>query len=756
MLDLKDDSELRQACQSLLSDQSTRAERQQWVENLGRHLVSVRDAPREMFCSTDFQKKLWDSENVSATGSGNIRVDKLIHDQEMADLLWRLKSTALSPIASERADQIAKFWTDANNRIKDLGLERTPRLKLYRVFAAIHPEAFTTVAHQRKMKDVARALGVGSSKEFSDQPTALHQRIVDRISEVLGTAPPPLEQEFLEQMTLPWLLFSKHLNQQQGEEPTEVVEGLSGEEVLKPLPADRRRRQLIPIRDYVAGIRGMIEFVSEGCKREDFKDHIKTVSPELSDKSISTAINALMGDWGVIRSEGDSVRLTPRGRGLLDTGDTEEVSDWLLTRILGFDNVLFTLKQGPRTRAELIAELQKVNPGWGSVFVPGAMLNWLPYLGLTGTDESGKVSLTAQGQAWAERIHWTPEKLASTKADAVSAASSHRPREGFSRPSVTEIAATFPQHLRFDLTVLQRLDAGLWSRGARHFAVLAGLSGSGKTQLALHYGKALWGANGPSEAGLLTLPVQPGWHDPSSLLGYINPLDSESYVKTAFLDFLLRASADPERPYTMLLDEMNLSHPEQYLAPILSAMETGGDIELHAQGSDINGVPPRLPYPANLVLIGTVNMDETTHGLSDKVLDRAFVIEFWEIDVGAYPGWSSTNLKSSDIEVIRQTLLNLSKALRPVRLHFGWRTIGDVLGYVQVATAGGMKLATALDHAVYAKVLPKLRGEDSPRLQKSLQEVQAVLIAENLSESAAKLDELREDLQALGSARFWR
>ncbi|WP_135308544.1 hypothetical protein [Pseudomonas nabeulensis] len=91
----------------------------------------------------------------------------------------------------------------------------------------------------------------------------------------------------------------------------------------------------------------------------------------------------------------------------------------------------------------------------------------------------------------------------------------------------------------------------------------------------------MWQLEANPEEGLLIVPVQPGLHDYSSLMGYVNPLDTESYVRTRFLDFLLQASSAPGRPYTLVLDEMNLSHPAQYLAPLLSSMETGDAIELH-------------------------------------------------------------------------------------------------------------------------------------------------------------------------------
>ena len=146
------------------------------------------------------------------------------------------------------------------------------------------------------------------------------------------------------------------------------------------------------------------------------------------------------------------------------------------------------------------------------------------------------------------------------------------------------------------------------------------------------------------------------------------------------------------------------------MAPLLSAME--GDerskLKLHAEGTELDGVAERIPYPANLFIIGTINMDETTHGLSDKVLDRAFVLEFWRIDLDAYPHWETCGLDASGVARVRGALGRLLTVLEPGRLHFGWRVVDDVLGFLR--HAGDVTDAT-LDAVVYAKVLPKLRGE---------------------------------------------
>lgn len=322
------------------------------------------------------------------------------------------------------------------------------------------------------------------------------------------------------------------------------------------------------------------------------------------------------------------------------------------------------------------------------------------------------------------------------------------------RAPLADIQAAIRQAGHFPAELVAQLDAGLWANERRHFAVLTGLSGAGKTLLARTYGRAVAGGD---ESHVCVVPVQPAWYDPSPLLGYVDPLKSDHYEKTGFLRFLMQADDDPAKPYTAVLDEMNLSRPEQYMAPLLSAMETGGDIPLHGEGKAIDGVPERLPYPRNLVLIGTVNMDETTHALSDKVLDRAFTLEFWDIDLDDYPGWDKRNLGDAETEA-RKVLTDLMEALRPERLHFGWRTVDDVLDFLAVALdeSHGMEVAAALDSVIYAKVLPKLRGDERPELRAALDNCKQALSDHGLTRCRKRVKELTEDLNATGSVRFWR
>lgn len=751
------DEELREAAAHAVDKFGDVAGYRDWFPRLESHIAKVQAAGREEFMSPAFQDELWDGEAVSATGMGHIDVTAAKADSGLLALLWDIRHRKFPDGGLARAESIAAAW-QAVAEAAEKFTRRRPRLKIHRVLAALLPSDFTTIAHARKLRQLAKAMGIG--KTGSKDPVVLHAEVLARLEQALGRVPAPPDPDGVRRMALPWLLYAAHI-QAQGDEATEVEDEEAPSEKLNPLPAERRRKGLLAIAGYLPAIRSMIEFARDGCTREDLREHIKSVNPKLSDPSVNTNINALIAEWGVLKAAGNDIQLTPRGEALLETGDPEEVSDWLLTRILGFDNVLYRLREGPAKPDQMGSILQDVNPGWTTRFAPDVLVKWVGRLGLAALNSSGEFQLTEDGKAWAERIHWTPGKLPTESAKPETAVVDTHAAEGgigaVKRPELPAVAAALAESGFFAARTVAALDAGLWLHSRRHFAVLTGLSGAGKTLLARSYGRALWSGSSQLDVGTLVLPVQPGWQDPSPLLGYVNPLSQSIYVRPPFLDFLLAAAGDPSRPYTVVLDEMNLSHPEQYLAPLLSAMETGDPLVFHGSDEEISGVPPAIAYPSNLVIIGTVNMDETTHGLSDKVLDRACVIDFWKVDVTAYPGWKTAELPKETLELARSTLSALSAALEPVRLHFGWRTVSDIIGFLQVAATGAtLSPGEALDQAVYSKILPKLRGEDSVRLRTALKNAHTVMQQQNLPLASEKVAELLDDLREMGSARFWR
>ena len=130
--------------------------------------------------------------------------------------------------------------------------------------------------------------------------------------------------------------------------------------------------------------------------------------------------------------------------------------------------------------------LRKANPGWTADFAPSVLISWLKNLGLI-TVRDKALELTDSGAQWVEQIHWTPKELPiSNNLDPVitQADSAQFAAVEIERPSLKDVIAGFNPDFPFPDDLIGQLDAGLWSHPRRHFAVLTGLSGTGKTQRA--------------------------------------------------------------------------------------------------------------------------------------------------------------------------------------------------------------------------------------------------------------------------------
>lgn len=275
------------------------------------------------------------------------------------------------------------------------------------------------------------------------------------------------------------------------------------------------------------------------------------------------------------------------------------------------------------------------------------------------------------------------------------------------------------------------------------FVILSGMSGSGKTQLALRLGE--WFGEGSRGRRFLPVAVRPDWTGPEALFGYEDALrpavdGRAAWFVPATLDFLLRATAEPDMPYLLLLDEMNLAHVERYFSDFLSGIESR-DLVLPnlSRGRDgewrlVDEAEPLIPLPKNLFVVGTVNVDETTYQFSPKVLDRATTFEVrtqtFELDEGVR---RPTAIESGAVAHLR-TLVNLvvddtwqgSSTLRPSvaqalrRLHqilttsddeFGHRVFYESLRFAAALEAAGVtERDDVLDHIVITKVLPRVHG----------------------------------------------
>jgi hypothetical protein len=283
------------------------------------------------------------------------------------------------------------------------------------------------------------------------------------------------------------------------------------------------------------------------------------------------------------------------------------------------------------------------------------------------------------------------------------------------------------------------------------FVILAGISGTGKTKLPRKFAEAL----GMSSSQVKQVAVRPDWTDGSELLGYIG-LDGK-YKPKYLTEVILVAKNHPSLPYFFILDEMNLARVEHYFSDFLSVIETrekeGGMIktdliikeESIKDASNVD-VYKNLQWPQNLYLIGTVNMDETTHTFSRKVLDRANSIEMNEVDLrwttssGEKPNKlngitnsffsteyiSSVDISQEDKQSIQdkmEILQNINNILKRADLHFAYRIRDEVAFYLILNSKYQLlESEKAFDYQLMQKILPRIHGS-SERVQKVLVEL---------------------------------
>lgn len=280
---------------------------------------------------------------------------------------------------------------------------------------------------------------------------------------------------------------------------------------------------------------------------------------------------------------------------------------------------------------------------------------------------------------------------------------------------------------------------------AKRFLILSGLAGSGKTQLALAFAKALVE---DKEKQMCVVSVGADWTNREPLLGYPNALRPGEYIKpeNGVLDLLIEANKpqNASKPFFLILDEMNMSYVERYFADFLSAMESHEAIALckecnnECESCECD-VPERIGLPDNLFIIGTINVDETTYMFSPKVLDRANVIEFKisidemtefldgirQVDCSSICSKAAemgadfvklANCKDFDnVEATTDTLKAFFTELKSVNAEFGYRSATEIFRFISQAlknddTAEKMNKEEVLDAAILQKLLPKLHG----------------------------------------------
>ena len=368
---------------------------------------------------------------------------------------------------------------------------------------------------------------------------------------------------------------------------------------------------------------------------------------------------------------------------------------------------------------------------------------------------------------------------------------------------------------------------------SKPFLLLAGISGTGKSRIVRELARACWEEGtkeykDPKPKNFEMVQVKPNWHDSSELIGYVSRVSgSPVFVAGDFLKFVAKAWENPEVPHFLCLDEMNLAPVEQYFAeylsvvesrkadengvittdPILKKCEEQWYFDLTAQLTRDDEVRARfnkdgIAIPQNLIVVGTVNMDETTFSFSRKVLDRAMTIEMNEVDL--YGGLDDRHEKIGKLEAgnligtavegvdvyrknkeVCDTALNYLQAvnlnLDGTPFKVAYRTRNEFLLYVvnnlpYNKDKDGKEIsqqeviARALDEITSMKILSRIEGDTTKidnlldNLYNTIKEQLNAISLQNYSEkkeegttysvSLAKLKEMEKRLES-GYTSFW-
>ena len=381
---------------------------------------------------------------------------------------------------------------------------------------------------------------------------------------------------------------------------------------------------------------------------------------------------------------------------------------------------------------------------------------------------------------------------------------------------------------------------------SKPFLLLAGISGTGKSRIVRELARACWDADSEEykaqkPKNFEMVQVKPNWHDSGELIGYVSRVSGKAeFVAGDFLKFVVKAWEDLETPYFLCLDEMNLAPVEQYFAEYLSVVEsrkrnddgmvvtdpiiypqyehnrdesTGELIIKEWYENLVKDLLAECPseksyalnkqfmsegisLPQNLIVVGTVNMDETTFSFSRKVLDRAMTIEMNEVDLyGGLTGRHEEIGKIGNNELVGTAvegvdvygekkdvcdiaigyLSKLNEILEGTPFKVAYRTRNEFLLYVVnnlpyckdkegKELPEGYVIARALDEITSMKILSRIEGDDT-KVKESLLDNLMDAIKDGLSEiageenpvesiSIAKLKEMKDRLSS-GYTSFW-
>lgn len=309
---------------------------------------------------------------------------------------------------------------------------------------------------------------------------------------------------------------------------------------------------------------------------------------------------------------------------------------------------------------------------------------------------------------------------------------------------------------------------------SRPFVFVLGNSNTDMAALPRLFAEAV-GAT-PENGHYLQLEVRPDWMDTSDLFGWLN-LEGK-FIPGVIIDFLKAAKENPNEPYFLCLNHLILSRAEYYLRDVLNAVETRGQEQelpyvptiYYGRDEDAKATYGEIPLLKNLYITATVNLDETSLPLNQKLLDRAHTMSMTAGDlIGEHtnsavpivtaPDFLYTKYTALDqcenLEGYFETFEEINRILMQATSYLGFKIRNEAILYLAHNRAGQILPETqAMDHVVCQKVLPRLQG-NSKLIRPVMENLLTYCREKGYSQTAAKLSYMIEQCDKNGYASCW-
>ncbi len=586
----------------------------------------VREADLETWLKPEFQRLLWDSDAISSIGPGqSVTVADAYGDEQLARMLFDERGTHLGATVEQRGEALQALYERVLSHVVPRYTSRRPRARIVRMLAAMFPSEMTCLMDRKRVWAIQRAIG---ARRVPGEFVAQHPSIRESFRQLVG--PTASDEDVVDQSIFSWFLWETKVDApDEGAITPDLTERkASAVPPFSLLPAASQRRSLFSVRDNISLLQAVVREAEQGISRDDLVSVILAEATQLNASSAGNVISQAMGGLGLLRFDGNAYRPTDRGHELLTADEPgQALRGALVGRVFGMGHLLLMVAREPGTLGvtDAAKRLQALVPTWTTGQPGSYIVTWAKLAGLVTSDpKTGALTLTDEGEDYAAAL---PENFEQRwrLAEQPGADTSPYPAEAVERDQ----SSTAPYTLASILDEGCFLDEEALARALellrrRKNVILQGPPGTGKTWLAKRLGYALIGATDATR--LVAVQFQPtlsyedfvrGWR-PDGKGGLL-------LADGAFLDAVSAALSEPDRPFVIVIEEINRGNPAQILGELLTLIEDSKRLPSEAlRLAYPRTVDERVYVPPNLHIIGTMNLADRSLALVDLALRRRF------------------------------------------------------------------------------------------------------------------------------------